>query len=74
MKIEYKVGNIISYPMPGVCVGQCNENTVDKEARILKIYNNISNTGLIVDMEIIDGTVKGIVSGKLLYNKDYGIR
>lgn len=75
MKIEYKEGDIITYPVPGVCVGQCNENTVDKEACIIKIYDNIiSNNGLIVDIEIIDGTVKGIVSGKLLYNKDYGIR
>lgn len=74
MKIEYKVGDIISYPVPGVCVGQYNKNTVNKEARILKVYEGISEDGLVVDMEIIDGTIKGIVSGKLLYNRNYEIR
>lgn len=73
MKIEYKAGDIISYPVPGACVGQYNKNTVNKEARILKIYEGISEDGIIVDMEILDKSVIGIVSGKLLNNKDYGI-
>ena len=74
MKIEYKVGDIISYPVPGVCVGQCNENTVDKEARILKVYEGISEDGVVVDMELLDKSIVGTISGKLLYNKNYGIR
>lgn len=74
MKIEYKVEDIISYPVPGVCVGQCNENTVDKEARILKVYEGISEDGVVVDMELLDKSVVGTISGKLLYNRNYGIR
>lgn len=74
MKIEYKAEDIISYPVPGVCVGQCNENTVDKEARILKVYEGISEDGVVVDMELLDKSIVGTISGKLLYNRNYGIR
>lgn len=73
MKIEYKVGNIISYPVPGVCVGQYDKNTVNKEARILKVYEGISEDGLVVDMELLDKSIIGTISGKLLYNRNYGI-
>lgn len=71
MKIEYKEGDIISYPIPGVCVGQCNENTVDKEARILKVYEGISEDGVIVDFELLDKSIIGTISGKLLNEKNY---
>lgn len=74
MKIEYKAGDIISYPVPGVCVGQCNENTVDKQARILKVYEGIGEDGVVVDMELLDKSVVGTISGKLLYNRNYEIR
>ena len=74
MKVEYKEGDIISYPVPGVCVGQCNENTVDKQARILKVYEGISEDGVVVDMELLDKSIIGTISGKLLHNRNYGIR
>ena len=67
--MEYNVGEIISYPVPGVCVDEFYKNTVDKKAKIIKVYENISDNGVIVDMEILDGSVKGTLSGKLLNNK-----
>ena len=74
MKTEFKVGDIISYPIPGVSVGQCDKNTVNKEARILKVDKEISEDGVVVDMKLLDKSIVGIISGKLLYNRDYGIR
>jgi hypothetical protein len=72
MKTEYKVGDIISYPIPGVCVGQCSENTVDKEARITKVCENINcNDGVIVEFELLDKSIIGTICGKLLNEKNY---
>lgn len=71
MKTEYKVGNIISYPVPGVCVGQCDKNTVNKEARITKNYENISEDGVIVEFELLDKSIIGTICGKLLNEKNY---
>ena len=41
MKTKYKVGDIINYPVPGACIGQYFENTVDKEAQIIRIHEKI---------------------------------
>lgn len=71
--MKYKVGEIISYPVPGVCVNEFDKNTVDKKAKLIKVYENISDNGVIVDMEILDGSVKGILSGKLLNDKNYRV-
>lgn len=58
-----KVGDIINYPVPGVCFGK-RENTILKEAKILKIYDNIKcNDGVIVDMELVKDKMK--ISGKI---------
>ena len=70
-KIKYKEGDIINYPIPGVCVGQCYENTVDKKACILKVYEEISKDGVIVDFELLDKSIIGKISGKLLNEKNY---
>lgn len=61
-----KVGDIINYPVPGVCYGKA-ENTILKEAKILKIYDNIKcdDGGVIVDMELVKDKMK--ISGKI-YN------
>jgi hypothetical protein len=67
MKTNHKVGDIISYPVPGVCVGQCDKNTVNKDCRIIKIYDNIicEDNGIIVDMEVLDCSIIGTLSGKI---------
>lgn len=72
MKIKYKVGDIIRYPVPGACIGQYFENTVDKEARIIRIHEEInSKDGVIVDCELLDKSIAGTISGKLLNEKNY---
>ena len=74
MKIKYKVGDIIRYPVPGACIGQYFENTVDKEARIIRIHEEInSEDGVIVDCELLDKSITGTISGKLLSEKNYFI-
>lgn len=74
MKIEYKVGDIISYPIPGVLVGKYYENTVNTEVVITKIYEDISEDGVIVDMQPLDKSISEKISGKLLYGKTYKIQ
>ena len=72
MKTKYKVGDIIRYPVPGACIGQYFENTVDKEARIIRIHEEISSEdGVIVDCELLDKSIAGTISGKLLNEKNY---
>ena len=72
MKTKYKVGDIIRYPVPGACIGKYFENTVDKEARIIRIHEEISSEdGVIVDCELLDKSIAGTISGKLLDEKNY---
>lgn len=68
---EYKINEIISYPIPGVALG-IKENVFNTPVRITRIYHNIkSNDGIIVDMEPL--YIPGIKSltGKLLYSENY---
>ena len=72
MKTKYKVGDIINYPVPGACIGQYFENTVDKEAQIIRIHEKInSEDGVIVDCKLLDKSIVGTISGKLLNEKNY---
>lgn len=73
MKIEYKVGDVISYPIPGVLIGKYYENTINKEVIITKIYEDISEDGIIVDMQPLDNSISKKISGKLLYEKIYKV-
>jgi len=73
MKIEYKVGDIINYPIPGVLTGKYYENTINKEVIITKIYKDISENGIIVDMQPLDNSISKQISGKLLHEQIYKI-
>lgn len=68
---EYKVNEIILYPVPGVVLG-IRENVFNTPAKITHIYDNIKcDDGVIVDMELL--YVPGVksLSGKLLYSENY---
>lgn len=67
----YEINEVITYPVPGVSVNECEKNTVNKEMRIVKIYEGISGDGLIVDCELLDGSISGIFSCKLLNGVNY---
>lgn len=68
---EYKVNEIILYPVPGVVLG-IRENVFNTPAKIVRIYDNIKcDDGVIVDMELL--YIPGVksLSGKLLYSENY---
>lgn len=69
--MKYEIGEIINYPVPGVAVGNCEENTINKDIRILNIYSSISDDGLIIDGEVLDGSITGVFSCKLLNSVNY---
>jgi hypothetical protein len=67
----YEINEVITYPVPGVIVNECEKNTVNKKMRIVNIYEGISGDGLIVDCELLDGSISGIFSCKLLNEVNY---
>jgi hypothetical protein len=71
--MNYIIGDIITYPVPGVVVGNCEKNTVDKNIRIINIYENLSNDGIIIEGKIIDDSVKGLYVCKLLHTINYKV-
>lgn len=69
--MNYKVSDIIYYPVPGVVFG-VKENVIPTAARINHIYDNIKcEDGIIVDMELIDIPHIKQFTGKLLFSENY---
>lgn len=72
--MNYKVNDIIYYPVPGA-IYERKENTVLTKVKITHIYTNIlSPNGVIVDMEMLEIMPGKSISGKLLNNKNYKIK
>ena len=69
--MEYKVNDIIYYPVPGCLFNEPKRGTVDVEARIIDIFDICENDGIIVGIEFeMDGQMRKM-GGKLLNSKDY---
>lgn len=69
--MEYKVNDIIYYPVPGCLFSNPKPGTVDVESRIIEIFDIQESDGIIVGIEFeMDGQMIKM-GGKLLNSKNY---